>query len=146
MKREIKFRAWNTELNHMVYPTIQFGKELWPNTYERRTKTVSQDGEDTEIVFELVSVDYILQSSDYKVMQYTGIEDKNGNEIYEGDIISFKDDPAYVVKWNDNFCCWNCWEDDELNDEGEVFDWSQMKKRHSKHYIIHGNIYQNPDL
>ena len=146
MNREIKFRAWNTELNNMVYPTIDFGRELYPITYQRRTKTVLEDGEDTEIVFELVSVDYILQSSDYEVMQYTGIEDKNGNEIYEGDIISFEDDPAHVVKWNKDFCCWTCWEDEKLNDDGEVFDWSQMKKRNSKHYLIHGNIYQNPNL
>lgn len=83
---------------------------------------------------------------DLIVMQFTGIFDKNGKQIFEGDLISFEDDPIQVVKWNNDFCCWTCWEDVKLNDEGEVFDWSQMKKGESKHYIIHGNIYENANL
>jgi uncharacterized phage protein (TIGR01671 family) len=80
------------------------------------------------------------------VMQFTGLKDKNGKEIFEGDVVSFEDDASGVVKWNSDYSCWTCWEDEILNDEGEVFDWSQLLKRHCKYYVVHGNIYENPEL
>jgi uncharacterized phage protein (TIGR01671 family) len=79
-------------------------------------------------------------------MKFTGLKDKNGNEIYEGDIITFEDDANGTVKWNEDFSCWTYYESDDINEEGEVFDWSQLLKRHCKHYIIRGNIYENPEL
>jgi uncharacterized phage protein (TIGR01671 family) len=80
------------------------------------------------------------------VRQFTGLKDKNGKEIFEGDVVSFEDDASGVVKWNSDYSCWTCWEDERLNDEGEVFDWSQLLKRHCKYYVVHGNIYENPEL
>ena len=35
---------------------------------------------------------------------------------------------------------------DHLNIEEEVFEWSQLIKRDCNHYIVRGNIYENPDL
>jgi len=73
-----------------------------------------------------------------KVMQFTGLLDKNGREIYEGDVVrvDWHDDryaPVIgVVKWNNKDCCYEF----GAGLASELF-WS--------HEII-GNIHENPEL
>ena len=66
--RELKFRAWYKPEKKMIY-NIQ-------NEFEERI----------ELGMDCFS-DY-LKNDDFIVEQYTGIKDKNGKEIYEGDIVS----------------------------------------------------------
>ena len=64
------------------------------------------------------------------LMQYTGLKDKNGKEIYEGDIVveTEQDDSTLqrTVVWNESFGGWS------------LFNKSA--------YEIIGNIYENPEL
>jgi|VirMetMinimDraft_7_1064189.scaffolds.fasta_scaffold147522_2 hypothetical protein len=75
--------------------------------------------------------------------QFTGLQDNEGNDIYEGDLISFQDDPYKSVKWDKNYSCWIYWHsDEEIFGEDEYFDWLMLKKQDQRHYVNHGNIYK----
>jgi len=103
--RDIKFRVWDKQNNLMDY-------ELWGSCgYEDRCfmDIIGNDG--------------------YEVMQYTGLKDKNGKEIYEGDIC--KEVLTGEVKYYRNrfmiFSKESVW---NVNEQCEVI----------------GNIYENPEL
>lgn len=120
--REIKFRAWDKRYNEMIYDahkTYDYGCFCEGSIYSQ-------------------SFSDILEEVDCEVMQYTGIKDKNGKEIYEGDIVYMR-----------------C---DGLSGFGKViFEkgcfWIEDKKRkrtyplyNEAEYRIDGNIYENPEL
>jgi uncharacterized phage protein (TIGR01671 family) len=111
--REIKFRAWNDKLKKMAYDfsLSEKGKviEWWDGEY---------DGE-----------------LDWPVMQFTGLYDSNGKEIFEGDIVRGAIDcgPAgsveatWVVAWT-----------------GDGYQSSYWCK--DLQFMIIGNIHENPEL
>ena len=122
-QREIKFRAWDKNEKRMFsVKGIDF-----ENRYIEIDKP---DGDSSH-------EEHLME--DMELMQYTGRKDKNGKEIYEGDILADgKKPPQYgKVFWQDegtNWCVnWRMrdgsWETDQWM-SGEVI----------------GNIYENPEL
>ena len=119
--REIKFRGWERELQMMVYDTELGG---WIFEY---------DGNPVRAVNQMINEeDYF-----YDLMQYTGLKDKNGTEIYEGDIIwdahaeihgkvTF-DEGTFCVEWKTHI--------------------EHLFEVVSDYYAeVIGNIYENPEL
>jgi len=76
--REIKFRAWDIENKEMFYD--------------------AQDAYDNQGDVPASSFGSLLVDEDYILMQYTGLKDKNGKEIYEGDIVTYASDlPEQII-------------------------------------------------
>ena len=120
--RIIKFRAWNTKDKKMYYIDdkhllILANKNGW---------SFGEPSWDWEIENETDETDGIL-------MQYTGLKDKNGKEIYEGDILKIGNSNIEVI-WDKNNA------------------WFTLKSNHfhlgfqSTFYEVIGNIYEHPHL
>ena len=93
------------------------------------------------------------------VGQFTGLYDKNGKEIYEGDILRYpaKDKSqeenfvSFEVFWHDNDCADNHvgWQIDRRHFHGCICgtrDISTFLPRYTKKMVIIGNIHDNPEL
>lgn len=104
MSRIIKFRAWDKAKDCMIlnYAHVGGAGKMY----------VAFDNGDMDL----------------EVMQFTGLHDKNGKEIYEGDVIVFREQ-RYEVKWNDDWAMF----DPVIKEEGGDTE-------------VIGNIYENPEL
>lgn len=127
MMRNIKFRAWDKSINEML--------------------TQPLDG--ISAASRLLGFTVFSQC---EVMQFTGLKDKKGKEIYEGDILEIMFSKRIgkeidVVIWgsyNDeeyvsNIECWMAG-DYPVSDSGGLWGCS----KHTKEII--GNIHENPEL
>ena len=118
MNREIKFRAWDKE-NEEMYDVAMIDVETGEVAY-----TDHPTGYNADALLEQV-----------ELMQYTGLKDKNGKEIYEGDIL--KDCDTREIKtviWHKN--CFI------LRDTKGFYQWTYFEDEHE----VIGNIYENSDL
>ena len=114
--REIKFRAWDEEGKKIVFNFCE----------ENKNQIIALMVSDTKL----------------ELMQYTGLKDKNGVEIYEGDIVTYYyysdeeperftvifDIPMFAFNSHLDKKNWNIREHDEIRIE------------------VIGNIYENPEL
>lgn len=86
-----------------------------------------------------------------ELMQYTGLKDKNGKEIYEGDIVEFIG-TNNIVKFGTYEDAEHCghygWyvEDIQKKKEGYDIDSCKYTMGNLDTYEIIGNIYENPEL
>jgi len=124
-QREIKFRAWDKKEKRMV---------IWINNEGYGCYGSPQ--------YE----DYNVSGNDRFIpLQYTGLHDKNGKEIYEGDIIKYILD-SYQIFWWDLEFRWA----GKRQDDKEVFSLARICEENQglveDGIEIIGNIYENPEL
>ncbi len=119
--REIKFRGFHLGIRSMF-------KVLSINFNLKRMRTDLTHGRNSA----RITPDF----SEVELMQYTGLKDKNGKEIYEGDILAnHKTKQAKQVMWNQNQAGFN------------VKYWAPIKMKAQTHtWEIIGNIYESPEL
>ena len=125
MSRQIKFRAWNHKHKYM-------DDAFFIRTCDGATFDVPKFRYDTPNT----EIEYTDEFS--PLMQFTGLLDKNGKEIYEGDIISIWG-TTLKVYWEESDASFmaETLGDNAICESGQ--EWSGSCE-------VIGNIYQNPEL
>ena len=123
--REIKFRAWD-KVEKVMYDVNDI-EGLTQNTiYTLRKGITYHDRYEDEV----------------EIMQYTGLKDKHGKEIWEGDVLKVKDKVAELV-WSERYAAFLAERKRDFNHT--EFTWLE-KDIGKEDYEVIGNIYMNPDL
>ena len=141
--REIKFRAWDNLHKYMSNVTmLDFAS--WNVSYEREGK----------IYFNGDRNSFRNEDTDRcDIMQCTGLKDKNGKEIYEGDIVGVKlmdnveSKGYYICKTKVVFHqgCWILFQIGFDYSKTKLFEMSFLYDQNDQIEII-GNIHENPEL
>lgn len=149
MKRTIKFRGHSIHSNEWVYGSLL---KIGDNYHILGDNDMYEDGH------------HIRQESDFPtwvdpktIGQFTGLYDKNGKEIYDGDIIysEFPDGSKTncLIGWNEENSCFGLMDEYNYRSKLEGYDFQRFDNaifcnfsKHSKKFEVIGNIYDNPEL
>lgn len=121
-----KFRAWDKKLKKMF--------------------EVSYIDFDTKLIGLNIDLEIIIfDFEDIILMQSTGLKDKNGKEIFEGDILGFETDEGILnvnVFWDSKHALFMF--ESKIHNEEELL--AELVENNTYPFEIVGNIYENPEL
>ena len=141
MSREIKFRAWTGA--RMLFKTLDDNN--WYDSIETHATPICAKSTSDVRKFE--------------VMQFTGLKDKNGKEIYESDLLRVDWDKSKIllVSWDEKMAAFQAASPKDPVDV-DFFNWGRLGSVNTKdvptfhagmmdgNVEVIGNIYENGDL
>lgn len=139
--REIKFRAWvppisDGELTMPGYMTYELARQKYIATRSETREAPGWIGKE-HIALGTYELNGDLASYGEKLMQFTGLQDKNSKEIWEGDIVlREKEDLPLQVVFNDG--AFGLFDENNGMEDDMIFDADALE--------VIGNIYENPEL
>ncbi len=116
--KEKKFRAWYRDQKRMF---DVYGISWQTGASAKINRVVQKDG-------------LMIDAEDVDLLEYTGLKDKNGTEIYEGDILADDRRVKTEVRW------------EIMEYDGVVSSHGWCIGEPEKYYEVIGNIYENPEL
>lgn len=126
-----KYRAWHNELGRMmlVKTMFFFANEL----------------EELELNDSIMNDNIPVYPDEIKLMQSTGLKDKNGKEIFEGDILAIETDEGILnvnIFWDSKHALF-MFESKKYNEKDLL---AELVEDNTYPFEIAGNIYENPEL
>jgi hypothetical protein len=146
--REIKFRAWDKKsetiiswdmLTHMIE-----GREIMA-AQKANAVTPSKPYDPAEVTtaYRYRGNPFAQPNYQFELMQYTGLHDSEGSEIWESDLLRDQDGLIWKIKWSDFPGRWS-WNDlGRTNPDKETTSYEPAPITFCK---VIGNIYENPEL
>ena len=128
-QRQIKFRVWDS------------AAKIW-------LKDVVMDMDGKLVNFDGVTR-YFIEGSNYIKIQFTGLYDKNGKEIWEGDVLKILQTATdgsdyyenFVIEWDKKYASFEA-----INNDYSLPYFSEELQDKNTPIEVIGNIYENPEL
>ena len=143
--RDIKFRAYIKDTNKRVPSEINKIVEVKSLHLGSRKAIIGYSKSSSNYG------NYSISFDDIELMQYTGLHDKNGKEIYEGDIVLldcyYYEEPAFDGEFKVIYDDINgMWLLVDLENKDRGFAFGEIRSYYKAEIEVIGNIYDNPEL
>ena len=126
----LKYRAWYSE---KMYELTKI--DLWGDPEQATCDLSSLEFDEEEL--------YDIYLYEVELMQSTGLKDKHGLEIYEGDIVKHHNDIVSTVFYSTSHCAYLL---QDINGNRNKCQFDKLGNYSSLWIEVIGNIYENPKL